>query len=78
MCAMLKLRTFIDLQAQSSTHPAPPETPFNQIKHKASPFPFMYAAQVLVCVCVCAHLHYGGLFFAVYTAWVRMAALMHA
>lgn len=86
MCDMLNLRTFIDLQMQSSTRPAPPQTAL-QIKRKASPFklcfPFMYAVRALF---VRVRLRYGGLsrflffFFPLllYTEWVRVTALMHA
>lgn len=61
MCDMLNLRTFIDLQMQSSTRPAPPQTAL-QIKRKAPPFklcfPFMYAVRALF---VRVRLRYGGL-----------------
>lgn len=84
MCDMLNLRTFIDLQMQSSTRPAPPQTAL-QIKRKASPFklcfPFMYAVRALF---VRVRLRYGGLslflfFFSTFAVyWVGEGDCTHA
>lgn len=51
MCDMLKLRIFIDLQKQASTHPAPPQTalqPDQTLKLFKPRSPFMCTALVLV------------------------------
>lgn len=73
MCDMLKLRTFIDLRAQSSTLPAPftnrPSTRSN-VKHLLSSPPFLSCTQCWLWVRLC----YGGLFMLC-TAWVRETAL---
>lgn len=85
MCDMLNLRTFIDLQMQSSTRPAPPQTAL-QIKRKAPPFklcfPFMYAVRALF---VRVRLRYGGLsrflffFFSTFAVyWVGEGDCTHA
>lgn len=87
MCDMLNLRTFIDLQMQSSTRPAPPQTAL-QIKRKASPFklcfPFMYAVRALF---VRVRLRYGGLsrflfffffhFCCILSGWGWLHSCMH-